>query len=385
MLKSNTHQLYLAIYLTAFLYALGYGVSVYLIPLYATALDANYYELGLIGMVGNILYVFFPLLAGWLSDKANKAYMLAVGLALNIIATASIGLTNSVTELLIVRILGGFALGFYWPIIEALVADISPGLTRVSKIGSFGAATTIGMIVGPPLGGFLAQILGFNVTFLLASLPMVAALVVILLYVTSAYRSVRVLEHHSSAASKTPFLKNILRIAPLVAVYSAFFSTVVSILPGYLSILGYTASQVGLLFALVSGARVVALLSSHKVGNREVLALSFFSLSLALSCIIIFFAESLLSFILGLLIMGVSLGFIFPLSFTLALKKVEQKMLGRGVGVYESILGLGFAGGPIVSGLIAESIDPKAPYLILGLLCLLIPLSLRKRKAQGLE
>jgi MFS family permease len=94
-----------------------------------------------------------------------------------------------------------------------------------------------------------------------------------------------------------------------------------------------------------------------------------------------FFAESLLPLIVGLLIMGVSVGFIFPISFTLALKKVEQKMLGRGVGIYESILGVGFAGGPIVSGLIAENIEPKAPYLILGLLCLIIPLSLRRRKA----
>jgi len=382
MLESNIRHLYIAIYLTAFLYALGYGVSVYLIPLYATALHANYYELGLIGMVGNVLYIFFPLLAGWLSDKVNKALMLALGLALNVIATASISLTNSVTELLIVRILGGFALGFYWPIIEALVADISPGLSRVSRIGSFGAATTTGMIVGPPLGGVLAQILGFNVTFLLASLPMVAALIVILVYVASAYRNVRALDHHSSSASSQTFsIKSILRIAPLVAIYSAFFSTVVSILPGYLSTLGYTAMQVGLLFALVSGARIIALLSSHKVSNREVLALILFSLSLALSCIIMFFAESLLPLIVGLLIMGVSVGFIFPISFTLALKKVEQKMLGRGVGIYESILGVGFAGGPIVSGLIAENIEPKAPYLILGLLCLIIPLSLRRRKA----
>ena len=379
MLNTSPKRIYTSIYLTAFLYALGYGVSVYLIPLYATALRANYYELGLIGMVGNMLYIFFPILAGWLSDKANKAYLLAAGLALNIIATASISLTNTVLELLIVRIMGGFALGFYWPVIEALVADISPGLARVSKIGSFGAATTMGMIVGPPLGGVLAQILGFKATFLLASLPMVTALALMLVYVAPCYKRV-VQVADSSASSPTFFLKSVLGVAPLVVIYSAFFSTVVSILPGYLSLLGYTATQIGVLFALVSGARIVALLSSHKVGGREVLALTFFSLTLALSCIIIFLAEALISFILGLVVMGVSIGFIFPLSFTLALKEVEQKMLGRGVGVYESILGVGFAGGPIFSGFIAENIDPKAPYLILGLLCLLIPLSLRKIK-----
>ena len=380
MLRSSPQRIYTAIYLTAFLYALGYGVSVYLIPLYATALRANYYELGLIGMVGNMLYIFFPLLAGWLSDKANKAYMLTAGLALNIAATASISLANTVSDLLVVRIMGGVALGFYWPVIEALVADISPGLTRVSKIGSFGAATTIGMVIGPPLGGVLAQILGFKATFLLASLPMVAALATILLYVAPAYGKAVQIAYFSPASPQTFFLKGVLRVAPLVAIYSAFFSTVVSILPGYLSLLGYTATQIGVLFALVNGARIVALLSSYKVGSKEVLALTFFSLTLALSCIIIFLAESLISFAVGLVVMGVSIGFIFPLSFTLALKGVEQRMLGRGVGVYESILGLGFAGGPIFSGFIAENIDPKAPYLILGLLCLLIPISLRKIK-----
>lgn len=381
MLRSSPKQIYTAIYLTAFLYALGYGVSVYLIPLYATELRASYYELGLIGTVGSILYIFSPLLAGWLSDKANKADMLAAGLTLNIFATASISLSNTVTELLLVRIMGGFALGFYWPVIEALVADISPGLARVSKIGSFVAATTIGMTVGPPLGGVLAQISGYKVTFLLASIPMAAALAIILVYVAPAYRKV-VQIADSSAISQTIFLKNILRVAPLVTIYSAFFSTVVSILPGYLSLLGYTAIQVGLLFALLSGARIVALLSSHKVGGRETLALTIFSLTLALSCIIIFLAETLPTFVLSFLIMGVSIGFIFPLSFTFALKKVEQKRLGMWVGVYESILGLGFAGGPIFSGFIAENIDPKAPYLILGLLCLLIPLPLRKIRVE---
>jgi len=365
--------------LTAFLYALGYGVSVYLIPLYATALGANYYELGLIGMVGNMLYIC-SFLAGWLSDKANKAYMLVAGLALNIIATASISLTNTVSELLTVRIMGGLALVFYWPIIEALVADIAPGLARVSKIGSFGAATTIGMVFGPPLGGVLAQNLGFKVTFLLASLPMVAGLATILLYVARAYR--KVVQIAAPSSFQRFFLKNVVKVAPLAAMYSAFFSTVVSILPGYLSLLGYTAAQIGLLFALVSGARIVALLSSRKVGSKEILALTFFSLTLALSCIIIFLAKSLISFAVGLLIMGVSIGFIFPLSLTLALKGVEQKMLGRSVGVYESILGVGFTAGPIFSGFIAENVDPKAPYLILGLLCLLIPLSLRKIRVE---
>jgi DHA1 family multidrug resistance protein-like MFS transporter len=377
MLNSSPQRIYAAIYPTAFLYALGYGVSVYLIPLYATALHANYYELGLIGMVGSILYTL-SFSAGWLSDKVNKAYLLAAGLALNSLATALISLTNTVSELLIVRVIGGLALVFYWPVIEALVADISPGLTRVSKIGSYAAATTIGMVVGPPIGGVLAQSLGFKATFLLASLPMVAALALILLYVAPAYGKVVQIVDFSSP-QKSSFLKNVVRVAPLVVMYSAFFSTVVSILPGYLSLLGYTASQIGVLFALANGARIVALLSSHRVGGREVLALTFFSLTLALSCIAIFLAESLLLFAVGLVAMGVSIGFIFPLSFTLALKGVEQRVLGRGVGVYESILGVGFAIGPIFSGFVAENIDPKAPYLILGLLCLLTPISLRKR------
>ncbi|MEM3426828.1 MAG: MFS transporter, partial [Nitrososphaerales archaeon] len=106
----------------------------------------------------------------------------------------------------------------------------------------------------------------------------------------------------------------------------------------------------------------------------------FFSLTLALSCFIMFFSETLPLYILSLIIMGFSLGFIFPLSFNFALKGIKQEILGRGVGVYESILGVGFAGGPIFSGFIAESIEPKAPYLILGLLCVFIPLSLRRIK-----
>ncbi len=374
MLKS---KLYAALYLSAFLYALGYGASVYLIPVYATSLKANYYELGLIGMVGSALYIFFPLLSGWLSDKMNKAYLLSAGLVVNILATATIALADTVAELLLIRVVGGLAIGFYWPVIEALIADISPEITRVSKIGSFGAATTIGMIIGPLLGGFLAQILGLRQTFLISSSPMVAALLVVILFVIPAYRmAARV----PASVNQSNSLSNIFKVAPIVVTYSAFFSTVVSILPGYLSLLGYTASEVGVLFSLVSVARVIALLSSHKVGNRDILALTSFSLTLALSCIVMFFAETLLSFALSLIIMGFSLGFIFPLSFNLALKGVKQELLGRGVGVYESILGVGFTSGPIFSGFIAETIEPKAPYLILGLLCMSIPLSLKRIK-----
>lgn len=380
MLKSRALKLYSALYLTAFLYALGYGASVYLIPVYATSLKANYYELGLIGMVGSLLYTFLPLLSGWLSDKMNKAYLLFAGLLVNIVATASIGLANSVPELLVIRVIGGLAIGFYWPVIEALIADISPEISRVSKIGSFGAATTIGMIIGPPSGGFLAQILGLKQTFFISSAPMVAALAVVLLFVVPAYKSGRVTI--SVNPSNSFSFSNLFRVAPIVVINSAFFSTVVSILPGYLSLLGYTASEVGLLFSLVSAARVTALLSSHKVGRRGVLALMTFSLTLALSCIIMFFAETLLSFALSLIIMGFSLGFIFPLSFNLALKGIRQELLGRGVGVYESILGVGFAFGPIFSGYIAETVEPKAPYLILGLICILTPLFLRGIKEE---
>ncbi|MEM3613924.1 MAG: MFS transporter [Nitrososphaerales archaeon] len=378
---SSSLKLYSALYLAAFLYALGYGASVYLIPVYATYLKANYYELGLIGMVGSVLYIFFPLLSGWLSDKVNKAHMLSVGLVANIIATSAIALASTVPELLIVRVISGLAIGFYWPIIEALIADIAPEVSRISKIGSFGAATTLGMIIGPPLGGVLAQVLGLRQTFLLSSLPMVAALIVVLSFVIPAYKMKGVVKVAASVnASNSLQASNLFKVAPIVVTYSAFFSTVVSILPGYLSLRGYLASEVGALFSLVSVARVIALLSSHKVGGRDVSALIFFSLTLALSCFIMFFSETLPLYILSLIIMGFSLGFIFPLSFNLALKGIKQELLGRGVGVYESILGVGFAGGPIFSGFIAESIEPKAPYLILGLLCVFIPLSLRRIK-----
>lgn len=147
---------------TIFIDAMGFGFIMPVLPRLlmrvgqidlAAALDVSTW-MG----VGMAVASFFaaPFL-GNLSDALGRRVVLLVavgGLALNYLALA---LATTLPMIVAARILTGFFGGSFGPA-QAAVADITSAENRARNFGKIGAAFGVGFVVGPALGGLLAQI-----------------------------------------------------------------------------------------------------------------------------------------------------------------------------------------------------------------------------------
>ena len=103
--------------------------------------------------------------AGWLGDRLGAREVFVLALALFTLASAACGLAQSVTELVIFRVAQGAAGGLMTPVGMAMLYRTFPPSERVR----LGRITTIPIAfapaIGPVLGGFLTENVGWRWIF----------------------------------------------------------------------------------------------------------------------------------------------------------------------------------------------------------------------------
>lgn len=164
-----------------FIAFLGIGL---VIPVLPTLMN----ELGITGtVVGNLTAAFavaqfiFSPLSGKAVDRFGRKIMLVIGLFLFGFSEFLFGLGSTIEVLFISRILGGISAAFIMPAVTAFIADITTEDTRPKALGYMSAAISTGFIIGPGIGGFLADF-GSRVPFFFAGgLGTLAAILSIIL------------------------------------------------------------------------------------------------------------------------------------------------------------------------------------------------------------
>lgn len=96
--------------------------------------------------------------AGRLADRWGRKPMIVVGLILFSMSELLFAVGQSVEILMSSRMLGGVSAAFIMPAVTAFIADITTVETRPKALGYMSAAISTGFIIGPGIGGFLAEI-----------------------------------------------------------------------------------------------------------------------------------------------------------------------------------------------------------------------------------
>ena len=95
--------------------------------------------------------------------------MIILGLLIFAVSELLFGLGQNVYVLFISRILGGFSNAFIVPAVTAFITDITSTNERTKAMGYMSAAINTGFIIGPGIGGFLAEI-NMRLPFFVAAL-----------------------------------------------------------------------------------------------------------------------------------------------------------------------------------------------------------------------
>ncbi|MFD1851677.1 multidrug efflux MFS transporter NorA [Oceanobacillus bengalensis] len=153
--------------LNLFIAFLGIGL---VIPVFPTLMN----ELGITGTTVGYLTAAFAIaqlivspISGKAVDKFGRKIIIVIGLFIFGISEFLFGLGTNIETLFISRILGGISAAFIMPAVTAFIADITTKETRPKALGYMSAAISTGFIIGPGIGGFLAEI-GTRVPFFFA-------------------------------------------------------------------------------------------------------------------------------------------------------------------------------------------------------------------------
>lgn len=384
--KRNLYSLWA----TEFLAALGMALVLPFLPFYVRELgvqdlhDVERWS-GLIFSAPFMVAIFAGPLWGWLGDRYGRRMMLIRAIFGYAGTSFLMAFAQNVQQLFILRLIMGGVAGF----IAATLAIVSTSTPREHMgyaMGVLQTSLTSGAIIGPFIGGFLADQMGYrNIFFITAGFGFVAGLLVILLVQESErapdeMKSPGLLSNFrfvfTSATLVTIFIaSSIVQLAVMAIqpVLSLFVETLwpttehlATVAGGVFAITGFA----GLISAPYWGKR------GHRMGYKRVLALTL--LGTGITCVPQAFVNRVYQLLTLRFVHGLFAGGILPALYTLTTLNAPEEQRGGIMGITRSGLLIGNVVGPISGGFLAASIGMRPLFLFTAALLITVTFSARR-------
>lgn len=141
-----------------FLAFLGIGLVIPVMPTLMHELSISGTIMGyLVAMFALFQLLASPISGKWV-DRYGRKPMIIIGLIIFGLSEFIFGVGENVSTLFVSRALGGISAAFIMPAVTAFIADITTNNERSKALGYMSAAINTGFIVGPGIGGFLAEV-----------------------------------------------------------------------------------------------------------------------------------------------------------------------------------------------------------------------------------
>ncbi len=369
------------VFVTALLVGLSYGMHNPIVPVFAKeVLGASYVDLGIIGLMNFLPYMFIPLFVGILLDRFNNGWLLSAGIVLNTVSIYLLSISQSVPEVAAYRAMTGVAHAFFWPPCERIITHIETPERRVRSIALFMGFFVAGLMIGPLVGTFLLENLDvtFRILFQYSTFAIAFAIVSGLLLTKHGKTTQHSIISIGSIKQITKFPVIIL----ILIFCSASFGTFLTIYPAFMNDRDISESSIEFLFFIFGISRLISLVFVGRLAKRMFYSLVAAILSISIGMLFVFYSFTFESFAIAMLIMGFGFTIYFPLTFEIIMRKVQKKFSGGLIGAYEATFGIGWALGPLFAGIVSHFLGTDAPYFaffVIGICITGIILAYRKR------
>lgn len=358
-----------------------------LLPLYLQELGAGVEQVGLFFTLSSVAPLLFQIFGGWLSDAIGRLQAIAIGSMAGILAYLVYILAPAWGWLLLATVAEAMTRSFVAPSYMAFVAEESTDENRGRVYGLSQTLFMIVGIVGPPIGGYMSQYLGFRALYIAAGGLYTTATVIRLLMARHAQRTeTEVRERPSLGRLRTDLAAMVGLVVGGGVVTWIFLSDGVrdvtfgmafQLLPLYMqNEIGLSNVQISWLSSLNSLATMIFLTPAgwlaDKRGERVGIVSGFALIALALAL----FLQSRVfaGFAVVWALFGVGMAFIDPAYSSLISKAVPLKLRGTAFGLFSTSIGIISLPAPYVGAMLWERFAPQVPfYAPLAATILLLP------------
>jgi multidrug resistance protein len=360
------------LFVTVFVDLLGFGIVIPFLPLYAHRLQVNAFGVGLILSSYSLMQFLCAPLLGCLSDHYGRRPIIVLGLIGSSLSYTIYGFATSFALLLVSRAVHGACAGTI-STAQAYVADTTTESERTHGMGMIGAAFGLGFVLGPAFGGLLGHS-NLRVPVLFAALLTLANVIFAALALPESHRPDRLTNLTWSAAAAPLLtlprqltrhrLTRLFLIAFLgtsaLAAFEATFALMAHGIYGYGPRgIGELLALAGLLQALTQGYLLRKIVG--RLGELRLVSIGMLVFAVGMAPMASLSSPALLWILLGLLSFGYGLA--SPAVASLISKSTEHHLQGEVLGVNQSALSLARICGPLLAGLMYQTLAPAAVYV----------------------
>lgn len=157
----KSRHILLVLFITIFIDLLGFGIIIPILPTYARALQASSLEIGLLAASYSLMNFIFAPFWGSLSDRYGRKPIILISVAITGLAYIAFAFADTLWLLFVSRIIAGIGSANI-SAAQAYIADVTAPENRAKNFGIIGAAFGLGLILGPPIGGFVKSLYGIE-------------------------------------------------------------------------------------------------------------------------------------------------------------------------------------------------------------------------------
>lgn len=358
-----------------------------LLPLYLKDLNASVVQVGLFFTLAQIIPLALQILGGWISDSLGRLRSIAMGSVAGVFSYIGLILAPTWQWVLVGEGLSSITRSLVGPSFSAFIAEES---TVENRARVFGITETIFMVVtviGPPLGGWLADTYGFRIMLGVAGGLYTIATVIRIGMARTAARGKESDPQKLRVASLRKDLG--IMVAMIMAggvvtwilltdgVRDIAFSMSFTLVPIYLQdIGGMSIQQIGWLESIFGVFMMLVTVPAgwlaDKRGERVPIVLGFL---LEFAAMMTFIRVSnFIGYAAAWALFGLGVGLMSPAYQALISKAVPKKMRGTAFGFFQTSLGVVSLPAPWIGAQLWERVSPRLTFALaawMGLLSII--------------
>ena len=354
---------------------LGQGIIGPVLPLFARAFGVGTTAIGLVVAAYGVSRILVNLPSGFIAERYGTRRLMAAGLILNAMGLFFTGASHSILEMAVWRFISGGGSAMYVIGAMSFLTVTSTPEKRGQLMSLYLGSLLLGTDIGPMIGGFVADHLGFRWPFHLAGILSLAAAGGVLLRLREATPHGDESSKHGPSGDTGPRTKKRdtqtireLLANPTFLILSVFTLLIFFTRSGSRQTLmpllavdkvGLSLTHLGFLFTLMTTINLILVILagalSDRFGRKAVLLpgalLSLVGLSLFA------WAGTVSGFFGAAVLLGLGTGLIGPTPAAYAADLSPPGKAGTTMGLHRTFSDFGLIAGPALLGWISETLD----------------------------
>ena len=372
--STDTHQGMYQVWMLAFslsILQVGFGIIIPIFPFYIESLGMAGIELGALAASFALSRIILAGPMGKISDRVGRKPIMILSLFGFAFSNIVYAYATNVIVMITARALEGAVSAGFFPAATAFISDVTTKENRGTAMGYLSMGNMVGFVVGPALGGFLAQFLGIRMPFILAAVATLGTMVLVLILVKEPVR-----KSVKESMPKIPVREVLgraracygaLGIAMFANMFALGILEVAFMLDAVINI-GVQPYEIGIFFGILGITMMFGNIGFGKLsdirGRKWLIVIG--SMIGAGSLVLFMFAHDVIALYVAGVVLSIGMSMRGPAIQALIADITDPSAYGVVMGVFGAVSNSAYTVGPLIGGQIFDDTGSAALSLLIA-------------------